>query len=112
MAKRLLVIAGIIASILVMASVALADVPQLISFQGKLYDNAGNPLTGTYEITFRIYDVEEGGAPLWSETDSVECDGGLYNVILGLNTPLNLEFGGNCWLGMRVTGDAEEMSPR
>ncbi|MFQ6093942.1 MAG: hypothetical protein ACE5OR_14925, partial [bacterium] len=111
MAKRLLVIAGIIASIVAMADVPLADVPQLISFQGKLYDDADNPLTGEYEITFRIYDAESNGAELWSETDSVECDGGLYNVILGLNTPLNLDFGGDYWLGMQVTGDVE-LSPR
>ena len=29
-----------------------------------LYDDAGNPLTGGYEIIFRIYDVEEGETAL------------------------------------------------
>ena len=51
MAKQILVIGVIIAFIVTMANVCLTDVPHLISFQGKLYDNAGNPLTGEYEIT-------------------------------------------------------------
>ncbi|MFQ6091788.1 MAG: hypothetical protein ACE5OR_03755 [bacterium] len=112
MGKQILVVGPVIAVVLTMASVALTDVPQLISFQGKLYDPAGNPLTGRYEITFRIYDREEGGVPLWSETDSVQCDGGLYQVILGLKSPLVLDFNGNFWLGIQVTGDPEELSPR
>ncbi|MFQ6091170.1 MAG: hypothetical protein ACE5OR_00555, partial [bacterium] len=110
MVKRMLAV-GVVIALMVMAILAQADVPQLISFQGKLYDDAGVPLTGGYEITFCIYDVEEGGAPLWSETDSVECENGLYNVILGLNTPLNHDFDGNYWLGVQVTGDVE-LSPR
>ena len=112
MAKQILVICAVIALILAMTALALADVPQLISFQGKLFDNAGNPLTGQLEVTFRIYDAESDGTELWSETDSVTCENGLYHVILGQDSPINLDFDGSYWLGVRVTGDPEELSPR
>ncbi|MFQ6093356.1 MAG: hypothetical protein ACE5OR_11925, partial [bacterium] len=36
----------------------------------------------------------------------------MYNVILGLQVPLDLVFDRDFWLGMQVTGDAEELSPR
>lgn len=111
MAKQTLVVGAVIAMIVVLASPSLVDVPQLIGFQGKLYDNAGNPLTGQYEVTLRIYDVEEGGTHLWLETINVECENGLYNVILGLVNALNLDFDGQYWLGVQVTGD-DELSPR
>lgn len=109
--KHILVIGAVIALIVVMASTSLADVPQLINFQGKLYDSQANPLTGKYEITFRIYDIDEGGTALWTETDSVSCDEGLYSIILGLLTPMTLDFNGQYWLGVQVTGD-DELSPR
>ncbi|MFQ5342718.1 MAG: hypothetical protein ACE5F6_14340, partial [Anaerolineae bacterium] len=38
-----------------------------IAYQGRLADSAGNPLTGTYGIVFRLYDVASGGTPLWME---------------------------------------------
>lgn len=80
---------------LALANITSGDVPQLISFQGKLHDNVGNPLTGSYDITFRIFNIESGGTPLWTETVNVSCDNGLYNVILGLSTPMNLGFEGD-----------------
>ena len=96
---------------LALANITSGDVPQLISFQGKLHDNVGNPLTGSYDITFRIFNIESGGTPLWTETVNVSCDNGLYNVILGLSTPMNLGFEGDYWLSVQVTGD-DELVPR
>lgn len=111
MTKQNLLVGGAIALIITMTTVVQADVPQLISFQGKLYNDTGVPLTGKYEITFRIYDAESLGTELWSETDSVDCENGLYNVILGRTTLLSLDFDGQYWLGVQVTGD-DELSPR
>jgi hypothetical protein len=111
MIKNTSSIGTIVTLIMVLANVASADVPQLISFQGKLHDSAGNPLTGQYEITFRIYNVESGGTHIWTETINVSCDNGLYNVILGLATPMNLGFDGDYWLSVQVTGD-DELAPR
>ena len=38
-----------------------------IAYQGRLADAAGAPLTGTYNMVFRLYDAATGGTPLWSE---------------------------------------------
>ena len=34
--------------------------------QGRLADSSGNPLTGKYNLEFRIYDVPTGEVPLWT----------------------------------------------
>ena len=111
MTKQSFVVTAVIALTLAIVCLTLADVPQLISFQGKLYDDGGSPLTGQIEITFRIYDVETEGTAQWSETIDVNCENGLYSVILGQATLLNLDFNGQYWLGVQVTGD-NELSPR
>ena len=82
MFKRILVVGILVILSVSMAATVLADIPQLISFQGKLYDDGGNPLNGEYALTFRIYDVETGGTSLWSEVIIVECEDGLYNATL------------------------------
>ncbi|UCE18186.1 MAG: tail fiber domain-containing protein [Gemmatimonadota bacterium] len=111
MDKRMLLVAIAISSVLVMANLCLADVPKFISFQGKLHDSTGTPLSGQYEITFCIYSVESGGTAQWTETIGVNCENGMYNVILGLTAPLNLDFDGKYWLGIQVTG-GDELTPR
>ncbi|UCE18042.1 MAG: hypothetical protein JSV84_14435 [Gemmatimonadota bacterium] len=111
MAKHHVVLCIVIALTLAMGIASLGDVPRHISFQGKLHDNAGNPLTGLYEVTFRIYSTQSGGSALWSETMNVQCENGLYNVILGKTNPITLNFDGQYYLGVQVTGDSE-LSPR
>ncbi|NQE46536.1 hypothetical protein C5S31_10995 [ANME-1 cluster archaeon GoMg2] len=36
-----------------------------INYQGRLTDSAGEPLSGTYTMTFRLYEVTSGGARRW-----------------------------------------------
>ena len=44
-----------------------ADIPRLISYQGHLTDDLGDPLPdGSYNLSFGIYSDSTGGAPLWS----------------------------------------------
>ncbi|RLC82685.1 MAG: hypothetical protein DRI79_14540, partial [Chloroflexi bacterium] len=63
--------------------------PQVMNYQGILKDAAGDPLNGTYTITFRIYDSEIGGTALWEETHAnVTVREGHFNVLLGYSTPL------------------------
>ena len=40
---------------LTLALTSYADIPHLISYQGKATDTQGAPLNGTYTLTFRIY---------------------------------------------------------
>jgi YVTN family beta-propeller protein len=63
--------------------------PSLVSFQGRLTDGAGNPVTnGNYSLTFRIYDSPTGGALQWQETQSVAVSGSVFSILLGASTPL------------------------
>ena len=110
--KRILCCSFVFLSLFMVHSSATADVPRRISFQGKLFDDAGNILTGSYEVTFSIYDTDEGGTALWSEVDNVRCEDGLYSIILGSANPIDIDFHAGYWLGVQVTGDAEEMVPR
>jgi hypothetical protein len=64
-------------------------VPRLINYQGMLTDASGTPLDGAYNMTFRLFDAENGGTELWAETqNAVPVAGGIYNVRLGAVTPL------------------------
>jgi len=93
---------------------ALPQVPQLISYQAQLTDSSTEtPMAdGIYQITFSIYDVTSGGTALWVEIQDVSISKGIYNVQLGLFTPLNGVFNGfDRYLGVQVESDPE-MTPR
>jgi hypothetical protein len=92
-----------------MAAPVSAAPPEKITFQGRLTDAAGQPVTGTVDLTFKLYD---GGGAVWSETQSVAVTGGGYSVQLGDVTPFgSLDFDDAYMLGITVEEDAE-MTPR
>src|SRR5260370_6450558 len=64
-----------------------ATVPRLIKYSGTLKDGKGAPKNGVAGVTFAIYAEQEGGAPLWMETQNVMFDeGGRYTALLGANS--------------------------
>ena len=85
----------------------------LMSYQGKLLQG-GNPYTGDINITFRLYNAETGGTPIWEETQTVHCENGLFNVMLGAVNPMAdaQEFNRQLWLGIQPAGAASELTPR
>ena len=55
--------------------IATAGVPTKMNCQGKLTDSVtGQPLTGTHNMTFRLYDYLAGGPVLRSEDMPVTAD--------------------------------------
>src|SRR6267142_3741419 len=62
--------------------------PGQMNFQGRLTDSSSNPLTGSYSLTFSIFDASSGGTQLWTETQTVPVDNGIFSVALGPSTPL------------------------
>ncbi|CAG0989121.1 hypothetical protein ANRL4_02355 [Anaerolineae bacterium] len=89
-----------------------------IAYQGRLADAGGAPLTGTYSMIFRLYNVATGGTPLWTEQwigpNSVQVSDGLFNVMLGSMTLVSqtiITGNNNLWLGITV-GTDDEMLPR
>ena len=88
-----------------------AGIPGTINYQGYLTNASGVPVNGAIPITFRIYDVPSGGTALWTETQDVTVNQGVYSVSLGGNTALSLSFDVPYYLGVTVGADAE-MTPR
>jgi hypothetical protein len=93
---------------------ARAEIPQLISYQGRVTDGSGVPVAdGTYDMRFRIYDAETGGTMEWdSGTRSVQAEAGVFSVLLGESPQptLNLPFDEDYWL--LVTFDGVNQTPR
>ncbi len=97
--------------LLAMPSMASAQSGLII--QGAIQDESGAPLpNGNYSLSFRLYETETGGVPVWSETQSaVPITGGLYSVSLGLATPLTAPFSNIYYLGVSLEG-GDELVPR
>jgi len=89
-----------------------------VAYQGRLADSAGNPLTETLNMSFRLYAASSGGAVLWSEQwtgpNGVQVSDGLFNVMLGSLTPIAQSvITGNSTLFLGITvGTDDEMTPR
>lgn len=59
------------------------SIPHLIRFTGVLKDAEGKPAQGTVGVTFALYNDEQRGVPLWTETQNVAPDAsGHYSVML------------------------------
>ena len=71
---------------------ATSAVPNLIRYSATLKDTQGVALTSTtVGVTFSIYKTQDGGAPVWMETQNVTTDAtGNYNVLLGSTTATGL----------------------
>jgi hypothetical protein len=82
-------------------------VPRLVSFSGTVLDSKGAAVTGPVSLTFSLYTFQEGGNPLWVETQKVQLDEqGRYTVLLGSTQPgglpLDLFTSGEAqWLGVQ-----------
>ena len=89
-----------------------AVIPEIISYQGILNDNDGNPLNGNYNLTVRIYKQESGGSALWEETHAnVAVNNGLFHVLLGNVNPLTVAFDEPYYMGLSING-GDELTPR
>lgn len=114
-AMRCLPCIGMVCILVFLSQPLFAEIPQLLNYQGRLLDTAGDPVVeGTYAITFSIYDADVEGTVLWTETHpAVLVSDGLFNILLGSVTPLpNAVFNDvTRYLGITVGSDAE-LAPR
>jgi hypothetical protein len=70
-------------SLLLFASITLADIPRYINVQGILIDpSTGEPPSGSSNVLFEVYN---SSGVIWSETQSIDPDDdtGLFNAELG-----------------------------
>ena len=92
-----------------------SQVPPLMQFSNVATDEGGNSLSGVVSLTFSLYAAQQGGEPLWTETqNNVPLDPtGHYSVQLGITKPGGLPTtlftsGEARWLGVRVAEQAEQ----
>jgi len=92
-------------------TLAFAQAPRTLTYQGKLTDASGNAIEGSVGLNFKLYDASSDGNLLWQESQQVEANDGLVDAILGTVTPLELSFDQPLWLGISVDGGSE-LEPR
>lgn len=94
-----------------MGQAGVTTVPRLIQFGGAVKEAAGRPVAG---LTFALYKEQEGGAPVWMETQNVSLDeSGRYTALLGATKtgglPMELFISGEArWLGIQADGHPEQ----
>ncbi len=95
---------------------------RILSFQGRLTDNLGNPITTQTDVVFKLYNVSSGGTALYTGS----CTGvsgitpdldGIFNVLIGSDCGMSeipnsiFTENANVYLGVTVGAD-NEMTPR
>ncbi len=116
-------ILGLYSIIFCLSPIAVwAEVPGLINYQGKIFQN-GKPITTDPEsplpVIFRLYNSPEEGTLLYEESQNVEVSNGIYSIRLGLYPTANGEYSNlfdvvamaeDIWLEVEING--EILKPR
>jgi trimeric autotransporter adhesin len=91
------------------------QVPPLIQFANVATDPGGSSLSGVASITFSLFSAQQGGEPLWTETqNNIQLDStGHYSVQLGITKPNGVPTtlfttGEARWLGVRIAEQGEQ----
>src|SRR5579863_2609351 len=96
------------------SSPTLMQVPRLIKFSGLAQDETKKSLSGVVGITFSLYKDQQGGSPLWVETQNVQADAtGHYTAMLGSasadGVPLSLFSAAEAhWISTQISGQPEQ----
>jgi hypothetical protein len=96
------------------AVTAQTAVPALVPYTGVALDGKGKPLAGEVSATFLIYKDQQGGEPLFSESQIVTFDeAGHYKIQLGAANPNGLpadlfSTGEARWLEVQIAGQPAE----
>ncbi|MEW5944706.1 MAG: hypothetical protein AB1742_00770 [bacterium] len=113
MLKKLTMFSTALTVSFVIAAAACADVPLLMSYQGRVTDLNGVPIAdGSYNMTFGLFTTDTLGVAVWTETQlGVAVENGLFSVNLGASAPLVItDFNQSLWL--EVTIGVTTYSPR
>ena len=101
--------------VLISSFIFLQAVPRVLNYQGKLTNAESIGRTGVYNIVFTILKNDDPltdsvGDTLWAETLAVNVEKGLFNVTLGENNPIGLDFDEPYYMELIVNG--ERLAPR
>ncbi|GMV40993.1 MAG: hypothetical protein AMXMBFR64_27090 [Myxococcales bacterium] len=90
------------------AGLRAAPVPARINVQGSLLTGAGQPVSGSFDLTFTIYPSSAQGATvLWTTTKTgISVTGGVFDVLLEGLPPAIAVDNAELWLETSVGGQA------
>ncbi len=105
------IIIGLLGALLL---TACSGVQPKVGYQGRLTDENGTPLNGTYSFTFSLYQASTAGSAIYTETKDVIVTDGLFDSTIGpsaLQAGLDPEwFSQTLWLEISING--EVLTPR
>jgi len=101
-------------ALIISVSLAIAEIPHLLTYQGYLMDSEEIPIDGQVDLSFSLYNSLTDGDLLWTESHSeVEVSAGVFSVVLGTINPIpdSAFSASECYLGITV-GEDPEITPR
>ncbi len=85
---------------------AVVGVSSKLSYQGRLTDASGSPLSGTYYVCFALYDAATVGTKLWPTgvptNNAVTVTNGVFNASVGVSDSLTFDFSTNDTIYLNV----------
>ena len=79
-----LIVVGVAVLVVCTCGTVMADVPDFVTYSGRLTDGTAWGKSEVMALTFRIYDQAEAGDPLWEQSfPAVAVEDGHFSVILG-----------------------------
>lgn len=110
--KRNIILLVFLAIFLGTGSSALAGGDYTITHQGYVTNETGDPVEdGVYNFTFRLYNDESDGELLWSESQKLEVNGGVFSAQLGSERSFDLKFDTPYWISVEIN-EEDELEPR
>lgn len=92
----------------------LAQPPQTFRYQGRVLQN-GALVSGSLNITFKLYDTLNGGSALYTDSGLVTVADGLYSTLIGDDASSSGDLAdalGNPEVYLEITIEGETLSPR
>ena len=67
--------------LIALVSVGAASVPTVITHQGRLLGSDNQPVAdGNYVLIYGLFTQADGGVAVWTETQNVSTNGGLFRL--------------------------------
>jgi hypothetical protein len=80
------------AAILALLAVGCAtELTPQFSYQGRLTDQNGAPVSGDHTFTFVLYDASQDGTAIYTQTRTIDVEDGLFDTAIGPTTAAALQ---------------------
>lgn len=97
--------------VFLLVSSAFAQIPRAISYQGRLADKKGVPVTdGDHTLVMTLYNTRTGAVFVYTKTAVVTIKNGVFSTLLD-SIPATVAFDKEYYLGISIDGGTE-LNPR